>query len=255
MSGGFFRGTTIEQDRRFGDARTKLLREQTFSSALKRPVDLSKVNMEVIKPWLSSKIHTLLQIDDEVLYEYIVNMLEESDAPDPKAMQVSLTGFLEDKTQEFMESLWLVLLEAQESPAGIPESFVRRKMEELRERREEKEKLRGNIRAAEQRGGGTAGGAGSGGGGGAERRTRTGRRSRWDAPADAARDGGRSDRGRGRDGSRDRDRERNRSRDRNRSRERDSRRRRSRSPGERSYRGRRRDDGYRRRSSRSPSPH
>ncbi|KAJ2777391.1 hypothetical protein GGI15_004519, partial [Coemansia interrupta] len=176
MSGGFFRGTTIEQDQRFGNAHEKLLREQTFSSVLKKRVDISKVNMEVIKPWVSSKIHELLQIDDEVLYSYIVNMLEESDTPDPKAMQVSLTGFLEDKTQGFMESLWLVLVEAQESPGGIPESFVRRKMEELRAGREEKERMRERIREAERR---SQRKEDEGG----RRRTRAGRRSRWDAPA------------------------------------------------------------------------
>ncbi|KAJ2718813.1 Serine/arginine repetitive matrix protein 1 [Coemansia sp. Benny D115] len=151
MVGGFFRGTNIEQDQRFGDASKKLRDQMSFSSVLKKRVDLGKVNMEVIKPWISNEIINILGIEDEVLFEYIVNMLDESNTPDPKTMQVNLTGFLEGKTQGFMQSLWEVLLEAQESPTGIPESFIRNKVEELRVKKEEQEKIRANVQAAENR--------------------------------------------------------------------------------------------------------
>ncbi|KAJ1862848.1 hypothetical protein LPJ73_000664, partial [Coemansia sp. RSA 2703] len=189
MSGGFFRGTTLEQDQRFGNADAKLLQTQKFSSILSQPVDISKINMEVIKPWVGSKIRSTLGIDDEVLHEYIVGMLEESSRPDPRTMQVRLTGFMEDGASGFMDSLWRVLLEAQGSPGGIPESFVRAKMDELRAAREEKERVRERIRAAERRSGAVEGA-------GAARRTRTGRRSRWDAPASGVGDGRQSERGR-----------------------------------------------------------
>lgn len=52
--------------------------------------------------------------------------------PDPKRMQINLTGFLTTKTLAFMSSLWNLLLEAQDSPGGIPISFVEAKKEELR---------------------------------------------------------------------------------------------------------------------------
>ncbi|KAJ2609795.1 hypothetical protein H4S08_003905 [Coemansia sp. RSA 1365] len=95
---------------------------------------MSKVNMEAIKPWISNRINELIGIDDDVLQEYVINMLEETERPDARIIQVNLTGFLEDKTQEFMQSLWSVLLEAQKSQGGVPESFIQTKIEELKKR-------------------------------------------------------------------------------------------------------------------------
>ncbi|PIA18321.1 PWI domain-containing protein [Coemansia reversa NRRL 1564] len=173
MSGGFFRGTNVEQDQRFGDASKNLLKETSFSSVLKKPVEMSKVNMDAIKPWITNRINELIGIDDDVLQEYVINMLEETERPDARIIQVNLTGFLEDKTQEFMQSLWSVLLEAQKSKGGVPESFIQNKIEELKKRRDEQDQATANIsiskgRLQEQT---------------ARRRTRSGRRSRWDSPA------------------------------------------------------------------------
>jgi serine/arginine repetitive matrix protein 1 len=47
-------------------------------------------------------------------------------------MQINLTGFLTISTPIFMTSLWTLLLEAQDSPAGIPRSFVEEKKAEMR---------------------------------------------------------------------------------------------------------------------------
>jgi hypothetical protein len=55
-------------------------------------------------------------------------------------MQINLTGFLESKTPAFMSSLWALLLEAQDSPAGVPASFVQEKKEELRQKHEADER-------------------------------------------------------------------------------------------------------------------
>lgn len=56
--------------------------------------------------------------------------------PDPRKLQLSLTGFLESKTPVFMSELWTLLLSAQKSVGGIPQEFVERKKQELREARE-----------------------------------------------------------------------------------------------------------------------
>ncbi|KAJ2744819.1 separin protein [Coemansia sp. BCRC 34301] len=179
MSGAFFRGTSLAQDQRFGDATQKLIAQTTFSSILKKRIDMAKVNMQVIKPWISQKINSLLGIEDDVLFEYVVNMLEESDKPDGKAMQVNLTGFLESKTEEFMQSLWSVLLEAQKGPGGIPESLIRGKVQEMKRERVEQVRMREAIRMADAR-------AREGTGSRAavsERRTKSGRKSRWDTPS------------------------------------------------------------------------
>ncbi|KAJ2081895.1 separin protein [Coemansia sp. RSA 988] len=174
MASGFFRGTNIEQDQRFGDASKKLLKQMSFSSELKKPVDMSKVNMDAIKPWISTKINELIGIEDDVLQEYVVNMLEETESPDARIIQVNLTGFLEDKTQEFMQSLWSVLLEAQKSNGGVPESFIQDKIEELKKRRDEQDRAVAGIRASNNRLQEQTS---------RPRTTRSGRRSRWDSPA------------------------------------------------------------------------
>ena len=51
-------------------------------------------------------------------------------------MQINLTGFLTDSTPIFMAALWNLLIEAQTSPAGIPQSFVEEKKEEMRRAKE-----------------------------------------------------------------------------------------------------------------------
>lgn len=38
-------------------------------------------------------------IEDEVVIEYIFNILETEQKPDPRIMQINLTGFLESKTK------------------------------------------------------------------------------------------------------------------------------------------------------------
>ena len=47
-------------------------------------------------------------------------------------MQINLTGFLTNNTPAFMSALWNLLLEAQDSPAGVPRTFVEEKKEEMR---------------------------------------------------------------------------------------------------------------------------
>ena len=51
-------------------------------------------------------------------------------------MQINLTGFLTNSTPDFMVALWALLLEAQDSPAGVPRTFVEEKKEEMRKARE-----------------------------------------------------------------------------------------------------------------------
>jgi serine/arginine repetitive matrix protein 1 len=51
-------------------------------------------------------------------------------------MQINLTGFLTNFTPDFMVALWSLLLEAQDSPAGVPRTFVEEKKKEIRESRE-----------------------------------------------------------------------------------------------------------------------
>jgi len=132
MDAGFYRGTSADQDGRFTDKERKLLKQMKFEEALNQKVDMSRVNLEVVKPWITAKVNDILGMEDDVVIEYIFTQLEEKNI-NPKIMQINLTGFLNAKrSREFMGELWIMLMEAQASPDGIPASIVEKKMEELK---------------------------------------------------------------------------------------------------------------------------
>ena len=95
---------------------------------------MSKVNLEVIKPWITKRVTEILGFEDDVVIEFIFNQLEVKN-PDSKMMQINLTGFLNGKNaREFMGELWPLLLSAQENIAGIPSAFLELKKEEIKQR-------------------------------------------------------------------------------------------------------------------------
>ncbi|KAJ3342868.1 Serine/arginine repetitive matrix protein 1 [Entophlyctis luteolus] len=137
MADGGFRGTNVEQDTRFADKQKKLLKSLKFPPSFSQKasqVDMSKVNISVIKPWITTKVTTLLGFEDELLINYIFEMLQPTtDKPlDPKQLQINLTEFLDAKqAPAFVVALWDLLLSAQESVGGIPRVFLEEKMKEV----------------------------------------------------------------------------------------------------------------------------
>uniref|UniRef100_A0A8C9WNK0 Serine/arginine repetitive matrix protein 1 n=1 Tax=Scleropages formosus TaxID=113540 RepID=A0A8C9WNK0_SCLFO len=137
----FLPGTSAEQDNRFSNKQKKLLKQLKFAECLEKKVDMTKVNLEVIKPWITQRVTEILGFEDDVVIEFIFNQLEEKN-PDSKMMQINLTGFLNGKNaREFMRDLWPLLLSAQENIAGIPSAFLEQKKEEIKQRQLEQEKL------------------------------------------------------------------------------------------------------------------
>ncbi|KAK9898666.1 PWI domain-containing protein [Cystobasidium minutum MCA 4210] len=135
-----FKGTSAEQDIRFGDKERKLMKSMKFPPQLNTKVDMRKVELSVMKPWIAKKVMELLGFEDEVVIEYVCGLLEDSANPivDGKKMMISLLGFLDKHTEPFMVELWTLLLSAQESPVKIPAIFIEQKKEEMRKRQEEK---------------------------------------------------------------------------------------------------------------------
>ena len=127
-------GTSTDQDKRFSDKEAKLLKSMKFPPEFEKKVDMRKVNLQVIRPWVVKKVVELVGFEDELVVEYAMGLLEEPSKfiPDPKLIQINLTGFLTSNTPDFMKELWILLLEAQDSPAGVPRSFVEAKKEEMR---------------------------------------------------------------------------------------------------------------------------
>nr|CAB3501287.1 unnamed protein product [Digitaria exilis] len=88
MSGGFFRGTSADQDTRFSNKQAKLLKTQKFAPELDHLVDMSKVKMDVMKPWIAKRVTELLGFEDEVLINFIYGLLEEKAEDDRIAQEI-----------------------------------------------------------------------------------------------------------------------------------------------------------------------
>lgn len=137
MGDSGYKGISASQDSRFKNKESALLKSIKFPTHFDHKVDMKKVELDVIKPWIASRVTELLGFEDDVVLEYASGMLEEDRFPDPRKVQIQLTGFLESQTGLFMGELWTLLLSAQESPGGIPAIFVQQKKEELRLKREQ----------------------------------------------------------------------------------------------------------------------
>merc|ERR1712055_730852 len=103
------------QDNRFSDKEKKLLKVMKFEE--------------------------LLGMEDDVVVEFIFNQLEAKD-PDPRKMQINLTGFLNGKNARiFMGELWKLLDSAQNNDSGIPQEMIDKKKEEIKNRREAEDRV------------------------------------------------------------------------------------------------------------------
>ncbi|CAJ2678905.1 unnamed protein product [Trifolium pratense] len=144
MSGGFFRGTSADQDTRFSNKQAKLLKSQKFAPELEHLVDTTKVNMEVMKPWITRKVTELLGFEDEVLINFIHGLLE-AKIVNGKEVQIQITGFMEKNTVKFMKELWTLLLSAQKNASGVPQQFLDAKEEELLKKKAEHDRITSEI--------------------------------------------------------------------------------------------------------------
>ncbi|CAD5125116.1 DgyrCDS13359 [Dimorphilus gyrociliatus] len=148
---GFFKGTSADQDNRFSDKKKKLMKQMKFAANLEKKVDMVRVKLDTIKPWITDKVTEILGMEDDVVVGLTINQLEENRYPDAKDMQINLTGFLNARNARiFMSELWDLMLTAMESPNGIPEQFVEKKKIELLKRQEEEDKIRQSLKAKEE---------------------------------------------------------------------------------------------------------
>ncbi|KAJ1621203.1 PWI domain-containing protein [Pavlovales sp. CCMP2436] len=110
---GFFRGTSVDTDSRFKDKKKLQLKRMAFPPHFERRLDIGKVQLAVIEPWVSGKVMEALGVDDDILTQFVMSQLTAGGKVDPKAMQIDLTGFLESSAPAFMSELWRLLLSAQ----------------------------------------------------------------------------------------------------------------------------------------------
>ena len=81
MAGNFFRGTTVEQDGRWGSSDDKLIKKLTkagrFDPILNESIDISKINLDVITRWIHEKLLDVLGFEDEVVSGLVINMIQQ----------------------------------------------------------------------------------------------------------------------------------------------------------------------------------
>ncbi|KAJ3187744.1 hypothetical protein HDU85_006137 [Gaertneriomyces sp. JEL0708] len=142
---GFFKGTSADQDARFANKQKKLLKTMKFPKVYDQKVDIKKVNLTVIRPWVTARLTELLGFEDDVLVELIFNLLE-AEKLDPRLMQIEISGFLEANSPHFMEELWSLLASAQNTVGGIPQIFLDQKKEEILKKRKENEQISAQVR-------------------------------------------------------------------------------------------------------------
>ncbi|KLT45188.1 PWI domain-containing protein [Cutaneotrichosporon oleaginosum] len=121
-------------DARFKDKEAASIRATKFPAHFAERVDLRKVNISVLRPWIAKRLIELMRVEDDVVVEYVYSMLEDKDKPipDPKKMQVNLVGFMDKYgAAAFMDELWKLLLSAQATVGGVPAEFIEAKKKEI----------------------------------------------------------------------------------------------------------------------------
>ncbi|CDJ36114.1 PWI domain-containing protein, putative [Eimeria mitis] len=148
MSGNFYKGTSTDQTPFFRDKDSQLIAQRKWPAIFDQEVDMSKVNVEVMKAWINHKITELLGFEDDIVISYCLSQLvpEEALAADvderknylcPKKLAISLTGFVGKQATHFVRELWKLLLSAQNTPTGIPPEFLENRRLEMERKREE----------------------------------------------------------------------------------------------------------------------
>ena len=133
-------GTSVSQDARFSDKQRSLLATLSFPAVYSEKLsaaDLQRVQLAVLTPWIHATVAALLGFEDDVVSSLVVNMLqqqrESKQSLDPRELQLTLTGFLEQAAPTFVEALWRLLISAAREQSGIPQQLVDSKVREIQQ--------------------------------------------------------------------------------------------------------------------------
>jgi len=135
-----FCGLAESDDIRFKNSKAKKIRDAiTLSSKLKNikknAVNMNRVKLPFLRSWITKKLTDLLGFEDEIVLDYLINQLEQKQYPDPKEVQINITGFINGKNaKEFVGELWPMLISATTNGTGIPQSILDAKKREIQSR-------------------------------------------------------------------------------------------------------------------------
>ena len=114
-------------------------------------VDVGKIELESVKPWIGTRITELLGVEDDVLIGMIGVLLEETRVHKScEDIYAQLASFLEADAETFCVELWELLTSAQANAAkglpGIPQKFLDDKRREMERADAAYERMRDNQR-------------------------------------------------------------------------------------------------------------
>lgn len=109
----------------------KETKSKKFPKCFKTKVRISKVNMKVMKNWILEEVDKLLK-DDDIVVDYLYELLIAEDEPDIKLIHLQMVDFLGEKDAiEFCTRLWDLLISGSNDKDGIPKELIEEKKKEV----------------------------------------------------------------------------------------------------------------------------
>ncbi|ABN68103.2 Probable RNA-binding protein [Scheffersomyces stipitis CBS 6054] len=119
-----------------------------YPKCFKVEVDVTKVNLPIIKDWITRTISEHLP-DDDIVADYVYELLVANEKnPDIKGIHSQVQDFLgKEESLVFCEKLWKLLISAQDDVDGIPKEILEERKKEMEQKQKsvEVEKSRTNY--------------------------------------------------------------------------------------------------------------
>lgn len=71
----------LDMKKRFKDKELASIKSTKFPKHFSEKVDLRKVNISVLRPWVAEKVTELIKVEDDIVVEYVFGMLEDRENP------------------------------------------------------------------------------------------------------------------------------------------------------------------------------
>ncbi|KAL7666038.1 U1 small nuclear ribonucleoprotein component SNU71 [[Candida] zeylanoides] len=118
----------VDQDAE--DKKAKKAASRKLPKIFRQEVAIFDVDMRVMRHWIRKELDELLK-DDDIVVDYLCELLVAEDTPDVRHIHRQLTEFLgEADSLDFCTRLWTLLVSAARASDGIAPELVAQKSEE-----------------------------------------------------------------------------------------------------------------------------
>lgn len=125
-----FKVNQVDQDFLDGKLR-KDSKSKKFPKVFKIKVDISKVNMKVMKNWITAELDKILK-DDDIVVDYLYELLVAGNEPNIKQIHLQMIDFLgEEESLTFCKKLWELLIGGSQDEGGIAKELIEEKRKEI----------------------------------------------------------------------------------------------------------------------------